>query len=50
MQRVPRGDGVDIWKFSNQMVAEIPHLYEHFGYGPFEETLSKMFPDAQFLG
>ena len=50
MQRVPRRDGVSIWKFSNQTVAEIPHLYEHFGYGPFEETLSKMFPDAQFLG
>jgi MscS family membrane protein len=50
MQRVPRGDGVSIWKISNQTVAEIPHLYEHFGYGPFEETLSKMFPDAQFLG
>jgi MscS family membrane protein len=50
MQRVPRGDGVDIWKISNQTVAEIPHLYEYFGYGPFEETLSKMFPDAQFLG
>ena len=50
MQRVPRGDGVYIWKFSNQTVAEIPHLYEYFGYGPFEETLSKMFPDAQFLG
>ena len=50
MQRVARGDGVDIWKFSNQTVGEIPYLYEHFGYGPFEETLSKMFPDAQFLG
>ncbi len=50
LQRVPRGDGVDIWKISNQTVAEIPHLYEHFGYGPFEETLSKIFPDAQFLG
>ncbi len=50
MQRVPRGDGEYIWKFSNQTVAEIPHLYEYFGYGPFEETLSKVFPDAQFLG
>ena len=50
MQRIPRDDGVSIWKISNQTVAEIPHLYEHFGYGPFEETLSKMFPDAQFLG
>jgi len=50
MQRVPRQDGVYIWKFSNRTVAEIPHLYEHFGYGPFENTLSKLFPDVQFLG
>jgi MscS family membrane protein len=50
MQRVARGDGVYIWKISNQTVAEIPHLYEYYGYGPFEESLSKIFPDAQFLG
>jgi len=50
MQRVPRGDGVLIWKISNQTVAEIPHLYKYYGYGPFEESLSKIFPDAEFLG
>ena len=50
LQRVPRDDGVLIWKFSNRTVAEIPRLYERFGYGPFEETLSKLFPDVQFLG
>ncbi len=50
LQRVPRQDGVYIWKFSNRTVAEIPHLYKHFGYGPFENTLSKLFPDVQFLG
>jgi MscS family membrane protein len=50
MQRIPRSDGVYIWKIANRTVSEIPHLYEYFGYGPFEETLSKMFPDAQFLG
>jgi MscS family membrane protein len=50
MERVPRSDGTYIWKISNQTVAEIPHLSKYFGYGPFEETLSKMFPDAQFLG
>ncbi len=50
MQRIARGDGAYIWKISNQTVAEIPHLYEYFGYGPFEETLSKLFPDSQFLG
>jgi MscS family membrane protein len=50
LQRVPRQDGVNIWKFSNRTVAEIPYLYKHFGYGPFESTLSKLFPDVQFLG
>ncbi len=50
MERVTRTDGVYIWKISNQTVAEIPHLYEYYGYGPFEESLSKVFPDAQFLG
>jgi len=50
LQRVPRGGGIKIWKFSSQTVAEIPHLYEHLGYGPFGETLSKIFPDTQFLG
>jgi len=50
MQQVARSDGVLIWKISNQTVAEIPHLYEYYGYGPFEESLSKIFPDTQFLG
>ncbi|MGD1975402.1 MAG: mechanosensitive ion channel family protein [Desulfobacterales bacterium] len=50
MQRIPRSDGVYIWKIANRTVSEIAHLYEYFGYGPFEETLSEMFPDAQFLG
>ena len=43
MQRIPRSDGVYIWKIANRTVSQIPHLYEYFGYGPFEETLSKMF-------
>ena len=34
LQRVPRGDGVSIWKLSNATVAQIPLLYEHYGYGP----------------
>ncbi len=50
LQRVPREDGVTIWKFSNRTVAEIPFLYAQFGYGPFEETLSKWLPDITFLG
>jgi MscS family membrane protein len=50
LQQVPRKDGVPIWKFSNRTVAEIPALYRQFGYRPFEEKLSKIFPDFTFLG
>jgi len=50
LQQVPRKDGVYIWKFSNRTVAEIPALYRQFGYKPFEERLSKFFPDFTFLG
>jgi MscS family membrane protein len=50
LQRVPREDGVLIWKFSNRTVAEIPQLYKYFGYGPFEEMLSKVFPHFILFG
>ena len=50
LQRVPRKDGVLIWKVSNKTVADITLLYRHFGYKTFEEDLSKLFPDVQFLG
>jgi MscS family membrane protein len=50
LQHVPRDDGVLIWKFSNKTVAQIPLLYEHHGYGTFEESLTKIFPDILFLG
>ena len=50
LKRVSREDGVLIWKISNRTVIEIPHLYDHFGYKPLEEALSKMFPDFVFLG
>ena len=50
LQLVPREDGIHIWKFSNRTVAEIPSLYSQFGYRPFEEKFSKIFPDITFLG
>lgn len=50
LQRIPREDGVPIWKFSNRTVAEIPELYRQYGYKHFEEWLSKAFPDFTFLG
>lgn len=50
LRRVPRKDGAYIWKFSNRTVAEIPLLYAHHGFNPFEETLSKILPNVVFLG
>ncbi len=50
LHHVSREDGVLIWKFSNKTVAEIPQLYKHFGYRPFEEVLSKVFPDFTLFG
>ena len=44
LQRVPRGDGVSIWQFSTPTVAQIPRLYEKYGYG----LLGEVFPDAFF--
>ncbi len=50
LQRVPRGDGVFIWKFSNATVANIPQLYDVHGYGPFGEVLVEWLPAYSFLG
>ena len=50
MQRVPRGDGVFVWKISNATVARIPALYDEFGYGPVGERLSHIFPHYVIMG
>ncbi|MDF0644614.1 MAG: mechanosensitive ion channel family protein [Nitrospira sp.] len=50
MQRVPRGDGVYIWKFSSLTVADIPELYQQFGYGPLEHVLPSWLFDVSILG
>jgi MscS family membrane protein len=50
LQKVPREDGVSIWKFSNVTVAQIPELYEYLGYGHLGEALYSIFPDVEFLG
>ena len=44
MQRIPRGDGVFIWKISNATVARIPQLEKEFGYGVVGNKLSHIFP------
>jgi MscS family membrane protein len=50
MQKVPRGDGVSIWKVSNATVSRIPELYGIFGYPEVIENLRRNLPDVIFLG
>lgn len=50
MQRVPRGDGVSIWKVSNATVSLIPELYATYGYAQPVEELRRKLPDVSFLG
>lgn len=50
MQRVPRGDGVFIWKISNATVALIPALDQEFGYGIIGDKLSHIFPHYIIFG
>jgi len=50
LQRVPRGDGVYIWKISSATVADIPELYQEFGYGAFERIFPAWLFDVSVLG
>ena len=50
LQRVPRGDGVYIWKFADATVSEIPDLYQQFGYGRLERFLPSWMFDVTIIG
>ncbi|MHC4581654.1 MAG: hypothetical protein ACYS14_09365, partial [Planctomycetota bacterium] len=50
LQRVPRDDGVMIWKVSSATVYQIPELYKTYGYGAVGERLARLFPSYEFLG
>ena len=50
LQRVPREDGVYIWKISGATVADIPELYREFGYGGFERIFPAWLFDVSVLG
>lgn len=50
LQRVPRGDGVYIWKFADMTVEQIPQLYQQFGYGQLERFLPAWMFDVSILG
>jgi len=50
MQKVPRGDGVSIWKISNATVSQIPTLYATYGYPEWIEGLRRSLPNVIVLG
>ncbi|HJT19873.1 MAG TPA: mechanosensitive ion channel family protein [Nitrospira sp.] len=50
MQRIPREDGALIWKIAGVTVAEIPQLYEEFGYGRLEHFFPSWLFDVSLLG
>jgi len=50
MQKVPRSDGIFIWKLSNATVARIPALNEELGYGVIGDRLSLIFPHFKVMG
>ncbi len=50
LQKVPRGDGVTIWKVSNATVSIIPDLYKTYGYAQPIEDLRRAVPQVSFLG
>jgi MscS family membrane protein len=51
MQRVPRDDGVMIWKVSNRSVAEIPNLHAYYANPEWVERIREKLPgDTGFLG
>jgi MscS family membrane protein len=50
MQKVPRGDGVSIWKVSNATVSRIPELYKIYGYPEIIEDLRHALPMVTIFG
>ena len=50
LQRVPRADGVLIWKISKETVRELPALNRVYGYGVVGEKLSSILPGIEFMG
>jgi hypothetical protein len=49
LQRVPREDGIIIWKFSAASVVVIPDLYRRYGCRLFGEALPRLFNETDFL-
>jgi MscS family membrane protein len=49
LQKVPRGDGVSIWKFSNKTIAQVPEMYAIFGHEFLDEILPPWFFEIRFF-
>jgi MscS family membrane protein len=49
LQRVPREDGVRIWKIAEATVAQVPALWEEFGHGILERFLPQVFFEFELL-
>lgn len=43
-------DGAPVWKFTASTVAQIPALYDEFGYGVIGDRLPPVFFEVRFLG
>jgi MscS family membrane protein len=49
LQRVPREDGVRIWQIAGVTVAQVPALWDEFGYGVLERLLPEIFFEFEVL-
>ena len=49
LQHVRRDDGEHVWKIASATVAQVPALYEEFGYGRLGEILPAPFFELSFL-
>jgi MscS family membrane protein len=49
LQRVPREDGVNIWKVSAASTAAIPDLFARYGHGLQSEALPRVLLETEFL-
>ncbi|MEO1078900.1 MAG: mechanosensitive ion channel domain-containing protein [Pseudomonadota bacterium] len=50
LQRIPDGEGGQVWRVSNATVARIPELWLDLGYGPVGVWLQTHLPNNQIAG
>jgi MscS family membrane protein len=49
LQRIPDGEGNQVWKISNATVSKIPELWSELGYHPLAESISTYLPAFTIL-